>query len=331
MTDRVSTAEIPKAEMHVHLEGTVRPATLLAIARRNDVALPADTVAGLERLYRFTDLQHFIQTWIMTTNCLRTGADFRRITLAYVEEIARQGAVYLEAIFSPAERVQRGVDWDEIFAGYCDAAAEAGERHGVTVVLAPDLYRGIDVRLAEECARVAGRYRDRGITGLGIGGRPEAMPLSAYDRALRIAADQGLAFLPHGGEGCDPESVRELLPYAPARIRHGIGAWRDEELMAELAERRIVLDVCPTSNLRTGAVRDLAEHPLPRLRAAGVRCTVSTDDPAMFHTDLTTEYRVAAGLGVSATDIWAAVVAGATAPEPIRTRLAARVESSHAL
>ncbi|GAU66497.1 adenosine deaminase [Streptomyces sp. NBRC 110611] len=315
--------EVPKLELHVHLEGTVEPATLLTLARRNGLRLPAETADGLAELYRFTTLREFIDTWILTTNCLRTADDFRRITVDYAGRAAALGAAYIEAIFSPAERARRGVDWDELFTGYCEGAAEAEDRFGVTVRLTPDLYRGVDVALAEECARVAVRYAGRGVVGLGLGGAPSAMPLAAYDRALRTAADGGLAFLPHAGEADDAESVREVLPYRPRRIRHGIGARHQPDLLAEIVERGIVLDVCPTSNVCTGAVPELAAHPLPQLVAAGVRCTIGTDDPAMFGTDLQREYDAAAALGLSATEAWRAGLAGAACEEPVRARLAA--------
>ena len=123
----------PKIELHVHLEGTVRPATLLEIARRNDQPLPAETVEGLTALYEFTDLAHFVQVWLLTTACLRTATDFRQVVVDYAGEAAAFGAVYLEGIFSPGERVKRGVRWDEIFTGYAEGAVEAFERHGVTV------------------------------------------------------------------------------------------------------------------------------------------------------------------------------------------------------
>src|SRR5439155_10428416 len=123
----------PKIELHVSLEGTVRPETLLEIARRNDYALPADTVEGLAALYEYRDFAHFIEIWVMTTNALRTADDFRQVVVDYAAEAASHGAVYIEGIFSPAERVRRGVSWDEIVTGYCDGAQEAEERHGVTV------------------------------------------------------------------------------------------------------------------------------------------------------------------------------------------------------
>ncbi|MGC9666945.1 adenosine deaminase [Planosporangium sp. 12N6] len=311
----------PKIELHVHLEGAIRPATLLDIARRNDLPLPVGTVEELTALYEFTDFAHFVDVWVLTTNCLRTADDFRQIVVDYAAEAASFGAVYLEAIFSPSERVQRGLAWDEIFTGYTEGAVEARERYGVTVLFTPDLYRGLDPAVAEECARTAVRYRDRGVVGLGLGGMETAAPAVTYRGAFDIARDGGLALVPHAGEGAGPESVREVVELGAARIRHGIRAAEDPVLLKEIADRGLVLDVCPTSNLRTRVVPSLAEHPLPLLREAGVRCTVNTDDPAMFGTDLGREYEVAAQLGVSAAEAYAAGVAGALCDEETRTRL----------
>ncbi|RQX14375.1 adenosine deaminase, partial [Micromonospora chalcea] len=174
----------PKIELHVHFEGTVRPETLLVIARRNGQRLPAETVEGLRQLYEFTDFDHFVRTWVLTTNCLRTADDFRRIVVAYAAEAATHGAVYLEGIFSPAERVRRGVGWADIFEGYADGAAEAYERHGVRVLLTPDVDRELAPADAEECARQAVRYRDRGVVGFGLGGPELAAPAKAFARAV---------------------------------------------------------------------------------------------------------------------------------------------------
>ncbi|HET8641103.1 MAG TPA: adenosine deaminase [Pseudonocardiaceae bacterium] len=313
----------PKIELHVHLEGTIRPATLLEIARRNGQSLPADTVAGLADLYEFTDFAHFIKVWILTTNCLRTGDDFRRVVVDYAAEAASFGAVYLEAIFSPCERVQRGVSWHDIFTGYTEGAVEAYERHGVIIRFTPDIYRRLDPDIAEECARMCVRYRDRGIVGFGLGGMEAGGPAEPYARAFAIARDGGLALVPHAGEAAGAESVKEILGYEPARIRHGIRAVEDPGVLAEIVDRGIVLDVCPTSNLRTRVVDSLDRHPLPQLRSAGVPCTVNTDDPAMFGTDLGREYEIAAAHGVGAGDAYAAGLAGALCDEPTRARLAA--------
>jgi aminodeoxyfutalosine deaminase len=313
-----------KIELHVHLEATIQPARLLEIARRNDAPLPADTVDGLTALYQFRDFRQFIDTWVMTTNCLRTAEDFRQIVVDYAQEAAGFGAVYLEAIFSPPERVLLGgLDWDEIYTGYTEGGVEAYERFGVAVRFTPDIYRnGCPVELAEECARVSVRYRDRGVVGLGFGGYEPGYPLAPYRTAIEIARDGGLALVPHAGEAAGPESIREALELGAHRLRHGIRAVEDAELLAELAERRIVLDVCPTSNLRTGLVPELSVHPLPALHGAGVLCSINTDDPVMFGTDLGREYDIAASLGVSPVDAYAAGLAGALCDEGTLARLA---------
>ncbi len=313
---------LPKIELHVHLEGTIRPHTLLAMARRNDLPLPVSTVEELAELYKFSDFEHFIDVWILTTNVLRTADDFRRVVVDYAQEAATHGAVYVEGIFSPAERVARGVSWAEIFGGYCDGAQQAFEEHGVVVRLTPDIYRGAPIEVACELARQSVAHRDRGVVGLGLGGLEAQHPPEPYAPAFAIARDGGLGSVPHAGEVAGPESVRGALEALGAdRVRHGIRAVEDPALLAELADAGVTLDVCLTSNLRTGAVASLADHPLPRLVAAGVSCSLSTDDPAMFDTDLGREYALLEGLGVSACDVYAAGVAGALCDDDTREEL----------
>ncbi len=317
-------APYPKIELHVHLEGTIRAHTLLDIARRNGAVLPADTAEGLAGLYEYKDFAHFIKVWVLTTNCLRTADDFRQVVVDYAAEAATHGAVYVEGIFSPAERVQQGIGWADLFDGYTDGAVEAYERHGVTVRFTPDLYRTLtDLELAEECARWSVRYADRGVVGLGVGGLEAGHSLRPFARAFAIARDGGLGLVPHAGEGAGPDSVREALSFEPARIRHGIRAVEDPDLVAELVDRGTVLDVCPMSNVRTRVVPDLAAHPLPKLAAAGVRCSIGTDDPAMFDTDLARDYAAAESLGYTAADAYEAGLAGALCDEGTRAGLAA--------
>jgi aminodeoxyfutalosine deaminase len=316
--------ESPKIELHVHLEGTIRAPTLLDIARRNDVSLPASTVAGLRELYRFQDFDHFIEVWILTTNALRTAEDFRQVVADYAAEAASHGAVYIEGIFSPAERVARGVGWDTIFSGYCDGAVEAEEEHGVIVRLTPDIYRGASLEDACEVARWAVRFKERGIVGLGLGGLEAAYPPELYAPAFAIAKDAGLGSVPHAGEVAGPASIRGAIEALGAdRIRHGIRAIDDPGLVTELVDRQLVLDVCPTSNLRTKAVSSLDAHPLPQLIAAGVMCSVSTDDPAMFDTDLGREYALVSSMGIDIAGLYDTGARGALCDEATRERLTA--------
>ena len=312
----------PKIELHVHFEGTVRPRTLLEIAKRNDYALPADTEEELAAIYDFRDFRHFIEVWVLTTNALRTEADFRQVVTDYAAEAASHGAVYVEGIFSPAERVRRGVGWDEIFSGYCDGAEEARELHGIEVRLTPDIIRGFSFEEAEETVRYCAKYRERGIVGVGLGGLEAEFPPEPYEPAFDLARELGLASVPHAGEVAGPPSVRGALEKLGAvRLRHGIRAVEDPGLLREIAGRRVVLDVCPLSNLRTRAVRTLAEHPLPQLVAAGAVCSISTDDPAMFGTDLSRDYEAAAQLGLEPRGAYEAGLEGALCDEPTKNRL----------
>jgi aminodeoxyfutalosine deaminase len=315
----------PKIELHVHLEGTVRPDTLLEIARRNGVGLPVDTVDGLGSLYAFRDFAHFIDVWSMTTRALRTERDFRQVVVEYARDAARCGAVYIEGIFSPAERVKYGPSWDEVFSGFCDGAQEAGERFGVEVRLTPDIPRDLEddpLEGAELTVRYASRYRDRGVVGIGLGGLEAEHPPEPFAPAFRRARELGLGSVPHAGEAAGVGSIRGALDLlAPDRLRHGIRAVDDPAVVRELAERRIVLDVCPTSNLRTGNVPSLAEHPLPRLIDAGVPCSLGTDDPAMFDTDLDREHERARAMGVDPLALYDAGIEGALCDEPTKERL----------
>jgi aminodeoxyfutalosine deaminase len=316
------TAPYPKIELHVHLEGTVRAATLLEIARRNDYPLPADTVEGLADLYRFRDFQHFIEVWILTTNALKQEADYRQMVVDYAAEAASHGAVYFEGIFSPAERVRRGCSWEDVFEGVCNGAQEARELHGVEIRLTPDITRGFTLEEARETVEWSARYRDRGVVGVGLGGLEAQFPPEPYEEVFALARSLGLGSVPHAGEVAGAESVRGALEKLGAdRLRHGFRAAEDPGLVRELAGRGTVLDVCPLSNLRTGAVRSLEEHPLPHLVHAGVLCSVSTDDPAMFDTDLGRDYEAATSLGLDPRGFYDAGVAGALCGEPTKARL----------
>ena len=312
----------PKIELHVHLEATVPAALLLRIARRNGIALPAATPEELRELCRFRDFGHFIEVWIATTRALQHADDFREVTVAYAAEAQRHGAVYLEAIFSPAEPVRRGAAWDEVFEGYCDGVAQAREELGVELRLTPDIPRSFTLEEGLETARQAIRFRERGVVGLGLGGLEAQYPPEPWAPAFALARDGGIAAVPHAGEVAGPASIRGALDALGAsRIRHGVRAIEDPDLLRELAERGVVLDVTPISNLRTGVYDSLAEHPLPALVAAGARCSISTDDPVLFDTDLTREYDAVVSLGLDPRTIYEAGVDGALCDDAQRARL----------
>ena len=314
----------PKIELHVHFEGTIRAETVLRLARRHGVELAAETPQELARLLQFQDFDAFIEAFLVVSGVLLHEDDFREIVVEYAGEAAAHGALYVEGIFSPAQAVRRGVSWDAVFSGYCDGIEEARERHGIEVRLTPDVTRSFSLEIAEETTRYAIAYRDRGVVGLGLGGYEADFPPEPFARVFELARDAGLGSVPHAGEVAGPESVRGAMEALKAdRIRHGLAAAEDESLMQELVDRGIVLDVCVTSNVLTGVVRSLDEHPLPRLLEAGVMCSISTDDPAFFNVDLTSELEVARSLGLHPRDTFAAGLAGALCDEEMRDRLRA--------
>jgi aminodeoxyfutalosine deaminase len=314
----------PRIELHVHLEATVQPERLLEIARRNDVALPARDVAGLRDFCRFTGFAHFIEVWIKTTQALRHYRDFRQVVVDYAASVADRGCVYAEALFSPSEPMVRGTPWDEIFEGYCDGAQEARERHGVEVRFTPDITRDLPVDLGDREVVWAVRYRERGVVGISLGGSEHKFPPALFARPFQAAREGGLRAAPHAGELAGPESVRAALDVLhAARLRHGIRAVEDPALLAELAARGVVCDVTPISNLRTGVVASLAEHPLPVMLAAGVPCSISSDDPVLMETDLDRDCAAAVRLGHSPRAMYEHALRGAFCEPATRARLQA--------
>jgi aminodeoxyfutalosine deaminase len=309
-------APYPKIELHVHLEGAVSPEALIAAARRNGFALPVQSVEELSEFMRFRDFEHFIEAWLATTRALRTERDYRELVLDYARRAQAQGAVYIEAICSPADKVVSGIDIDTVFTGFCDGVQEARETLGIEIRLTPDITRGVDQDVARKTAQAAIRYRDRGVVALGLGGLEAQYPPEQYAEAFAIAREGGLASVPHAGEVAGPPSIRGALDALHAdRIRHGVRAVEDPGLLRELADRRIVLDVCVLSNVCLSVVPSVEAHQLPALLAAGVPCTVNTDDPTFFSCDLATEHAAARSLGADPRALFDAGIAGALCDE----------------
>jgi aminodeoxyfutalosine deaminase len=318
----------PKIELHVHLEGAVSPAALASIARRNAGPAAAEALQEALAVRVYADFAGFIAAWVATSRLLQRERDFREVVLDYAAAAAAQGVVYLEAAFSPAEPVRRGASWEEVFEGYCSGAEEALTAHGVEVRLTPEITRNFPPESGEEVAHWAGRYRDRGVVGLGLGGDEAAFPPELFARAFALGREAGLRAAPHAGETAGPASVRAALNVLHAeRLRHGVRAAEDPGLLAELAARRVVCDVTPTSNLRLGVVPAAGVHPLPHLLAAGVPCSIGTDDPALFGVDLTHDCALAVALGHAPQAMFVQALAGAFCDEPLKARLRALGEA----
>ena len=291
----------PKAELHLHLEGTVRPPAVFELARRNGVALPGDTIEGLGEWFRSRDFTHLMEVYRTICLCLRSADDFELIAYELAVELARQNCRYAEVGFTPALHARRGVS----AATYLDGLSRARERArrvlGVEIAWVFDISRSMrggtaeTMRWAEYTVGVTIDSVSSGVVALGLGGPEAGFPPEPFAPFFARARAAGLRSFPHAGELAGPASIRGALDALGAeRLAHGVRAVEDEALVEELARRRIGLDVCPTSNLCLGVYPSLAEHPLARLQAAGVAVTVNSDDPALFDTTLNDEVAILA-------------------------------------
>lgn len=309
---------IPKVELHVHLEGSIRPATLLELARRNDVALPARTLDELRAFYQFTDFAHFIDVYGTIINCLRAPDDFALIVEEFGATMAEQNIRYAEVTWSPVSLVLRlQVPFGDLLAAVNRGRAAARAKYNVEIRWITDIVRnsyahGISGMETAEWA-VAGR--DHGIVALGLGGLEPGFGPELFVAPFAYARSRGLRSVPHAGEASGPESVWGAIRLLGAeRIGHGIRAIDDPELVAYLREHQIPLEVCPTSNVCTGVVPRLESHPIRQLFDSGVYITVNSDDPPMFNTTLTDEYlALHQSLGFSVDEIEQIVLNGVRA------------------
>lgn len=293
---RAFVRALPKAELHVHLEGSIRPEVALELAARHGVALPgADAgVEGVRAAWRFPDFRSFIATYLAISSCLQTADDLVRAVDDLAARLVDAGVRHVELTFTPMTHVVRGVALDVLVAGLVDGRAAARAR-GLSLGYVFDVVRSFPAHAAPTLAFAqAVRHRDdaNAVIALGLGGpEGEQYPLAEIARVFANARTEGLRSLPHAGEQAGAASVRAALDELCAdRIGHGIRCLEDPTLVATLVDRGIALEVCPSSNVALGIVPSLAEHPLARLRDAGLRISLATDDPGLFGSDLVEEY-----------------------------------------
>lgn len=295
---------MPKVELHVHLEGSIRPETLLALARRNHVPLPADTVNGLRQWYTFTNFAHFVEIYVAVSGCLRTPDDIELITREFLTGQARQNIRHSEVTYTAYTLWQlRRIPFEDQLAAINRARAWAAQELHTTMTLTLDIAREVSPEDGLISAEWAISGLGRGVTGFGLGGSEVGNPPEKHARAFKRAIAAGLASLPHAGETTGPESIwGALRSLKAARLGHGVRCLEDPALVAELRARQIPLEVCPTSNVCLKVAPTLADHPLPRLLAEGLYVTLNSDDPPMFNTTLTDEWLACAktfGWGVN--------------------------------
>jgi len=291
MTLQKFIRRMPKVELHVHLEGSIRPKTLLTLAERNNAKLPAESLEKMREWYQFSDFAHFIEIYFAICNCIRTPDDFELIASEFLKHQAEQNIKYSEVIFTPYTHREH-VTFDEQLAAINRARKKAEAEYGVQIGLVPDLSR--QMRPVEESFQVinwAIENMENGIIALGLGGPEIDNPPEIFSETFRRARIAGLPSLPHAGETEGPQSIWGAINALSAvRIGHGVRCLEDVELVAYLREKQIPLDVSPTSNVCLGIAPTLEEHPLPQLLDDGLFVTINSDDPPMFVTTLTDEY-----------------------------------------
>ncbi|MFF2023356.1 adenosine deaminase [Streptomyces sp. NPDC058171] len=290
---------LPKAELHVHHVGSASPRIVSTLAARHpDSKVPTDPEA-LADYFSFTDFAHFVDVYLSVVDLVRTPEDVRLLTYEVARDLGRQNVRYAELTVTPYSSVRRGIDEREFMAAIEDARKAAEAELGVTLRWCFDIPGEAGLPAAEETVRLAvtDGLRPEGLVSFGLGGPEIGVPRPQFKPHFDRAIAAGLHSVPHAGETTGPETVWDALRELGAeRIGHGTSAAQDPALLAHLAEHRIALEVCPTSNVATRAVPSLAEHPLAAMVEAGVLVTINSDDPPMFGTDLNSEYGVAARL-----------------------------------
>jgi aminodeoxyfutalosine deaminase len=296
MTIEAYLRSVPKAELHVHLEGSIQPATLLKLAERNRIDLPATTEAEVRTWFEYRNFAHFIEIYVTISQCLVTTEDYELITYELGEQLAEQNVRYAEVTFTPATHgISRGVAYDTYFQGLTAGRRRVQQEFGVEINWIFDMaYDAANLVLARTVADytlgAAMDGKHDGVVALGLGGVEVGHsfePLAPYFDRGRAA---GLHAAPHAGEIMGPASIWGAIQVLGAeRIGHGVRAIEDPRLVTYLADHRIPLEVCPTSNLRLGVYTDLETHPLRPLYEAGVIVTINSDDPPLFNTTLNQE------------------------------------------
>ena len=305
-TSRPSTIldALPKAELHLHLEGSISPQTAVELAARHGAKLTPEEVAAR---YQYSNFAGFIDVFKWVTSFLRDPQDYALITRRLLEGLLHQNVVYAEITISTGVMLRRMQNVEANFAAIRETS-QIVSFNRLRSAWIFDAARQFGADSAKEVARWAAKLHSSGVVAFGMGGDEVSFPTANFRPAFDLARSEGLRIVCHAGEIGGPEYVREAIELLGAeRIGHGIAVMNDPALAESLAMRRIVLENCPTSNLCTGALAkqcgkpnaSLADHPLPAFLERGLAVTLSTDDPALFHTDLLTEYSRVASLGLS--------------------------------
>ena len=285
-----SIRQLPKAELHLHLEGAVEPSTLLELRQRHGERA---TLAETEELYRYNDFPSFLMAFKAVSEHLRGPDEYELVTHRLMQRLKEENVLHAEVYVAVGVCLYRKQDFAAIFEGLERGRARGARDFGVSLLWIFDATRHFGVEEAQKVFELAVRYQDRNVVGVGIGGDEQKAPPELFRSVYGYAEDNGLRLTAHAGETAPAESIWGALNLHAERIGHGLTAAQDSDLVEELAYRQIPVEICLTSNLRTGACKAIAEHPAKSYFDQGVMVTLNTDDPALFGTTLSQEYQLA--------------------------------------
>lgn len=282
---------LPKAELHLHLEGSIQPSTLVELKQRR--GLTNGSLADASQIYSFQDFSGFLMAFKSVTELLQTADDYELITYRLMQQLKAENVLHAEVYVSVGVCLWRKQDFAAIFEGL-ERGRERGERDfGISLLWIFDAVRQFGHDAAQQVAELAVRYRDRAVVGFGIGGDERRAAAEQFRDVYAYCEERGLRLTAHAGETSGPESIWGALNVRAERIGHVLTAGQDPELVEELSHRQIPVEICLTSNLRTGCCGQISEHPLRNYFEHGLMVTLNTDDPAMFRTTLSQEYALA--------------------------------------
>jgi adenosine deaminase len=326
------TAMVPKAELHVHLEGTATPDLVRRISQRNGLEVPEGVFAAPDR-FAWRDFLDFLNTYNLVSSVIRTGEDYRDITYEYLSDCADGGAIYVELTASIDHSRIAGLGDDEHWEGIAAGIDDARADHGIEARILSVAVRNYGVERAVEIAELTAARPHPYVVGFSLAGDEAGYPPEPFLDAYRIAAAAGLGCTVHAGEWAGPDSVRGALELPVSRIAHGVRAIEDPALVEELARRAVTLEVCPTSNVVLGVFPSYEEHPFPALRAAGIPLTLGSDDPPYFGASVAGEYAIAhERFGLSEeelVDVTRTAIEASFAEPVLRDHLLTRLVNSH--
>ena len=294
-----TTDQIPKAEIHIHLEATITPDLCRKFAQRNNVNLPND-IFGNKYAYEWTDFYDFIKKYDLVTSVIHTPEDYRELTYIYLQECAANNVLYVEAMISSTHAKLKGMTYDSFLQGVYDASQQAEKDFGIVSRFIMNGIRHLGPDSVQSTAKEVLTNPHPCLVGFGLAGDELNFPPTLFTKTFDMIKEANFPITIHAGEWDGPENIRNAMNLLhPTRLGHGVRSIEDPDLVNEIIKRDIVLEICPTSNIATKIYKDYKSHPVKKLFEAGVKITVNSDDPPFFNASIQGEYEVMANLGFS--------------------------------